>query len=178
MILKPLQCYIIDNPLGNPIVQFEVEINDDLNKVSALQDKDLKGYELTIKKPRQKSMTANSYMWRICDKIAHRIGSTKEDVYRAAIREVGVYDDVLVKTEAYEDFKRVWEDGHLGYFVEPIGMLNGEEYISVRTYYGSSNYNSQELSRVVDYIVDEAKGMGIETITDREMERLLSLVGK
>ena len=40
-------------------------------------------------KRRKRSLDANAYLWVLCDQIAKVIRSTKEEVYRAAIKRVG-----------------------------------------------------------------------------------------
>lgn len=39
-------------------------------------------------------------------------------------------------------------------------------------WYGSSSYDTKEMSRLIDYIADEAKGLGIETMTPDELAQL------
>lgn len=48
--------------------------------------------DVTVKKHREKrSLDANAMCWKICTDIANAVGTTKEDVYRNAIKSVGVY---------------------------------------------------------------------------------------
>ena len=44
--------------------------------------------------------------------------------------------------------------------------------MTVRAYYGSSTYNTRQMSRIIDAAVEEAKGMGIETLRPEEIARL------
>lgn len=51
-----------------------------------------KKYDVEIKEHREhRSLNANSYCWVICEKIAKAINSTKIDVYRRAIHDVGTF---------------------------------------------------------------------------------------
>ena len=127
------------------------------------------------KKPR--SMDANSYMWVLCDKIAHVIKATKNEVYRKAIKEVGVFDDVVViDGEPCASLVSAWGSNGIGYFSEiydtRLTGLNGAKMRKVRLYKGSHTYNQTELSRLIDYLVDEAKGLGIETMTPNQIKEL------
>lgn len=136
-----------------------------------------KEYDVEIKKHRQKrSLDANGYMWALADKIADSVHSTKEEVYRKAIREVGVFTDVAVTDGAVEELERSWNSNGIGWVSERFdSKLQGCK--KVRLYTGSSQYNSKEMSRLIDYIVEEAKGLAIETMTPDEIAELKSKWG-
>ena len=44
--------------------------------------------------------------------------------------------------------------------------------MTVIAYYGSSSYDTAEMSRLVEAVVEEAKGLGVETMTPVELDRL------
>ena len=121
-------------------------------------------------------MDANSYMWVLCDKIAKIIHTTKEEVYRKAIREVGVFDDVGVLEEAVASLVDTWGKNGIGFFSEifdtELTALNGKRMKKVRLYKGSHHYSQPELSRLIDFIVEEAKGLNIETLTAEKIKEL------
>ena len=129
-----------------------------------------------LRKPR--SINANSYMWVICDKIAKKIHNTKEDIYRHAIREVGVWDDVPRPTDKVQEHIETWDSIGIGWFSEEMRFSKLNGYTVVRDYYGSSVYNSKQMSVLIDYIVDQAKELDIETMTPAELERMKAEWGK
>lgn len=119
----------------------------------------------------KRSLNANNYFWRLAEEIAKVIRSTKEEVYRKAIREVGVFHDGAFLIEDLEAIKRAWESNGVGWFTEDFdSKLEGCR--RVRFYHGSSLYNTAEMSRLIDYIVEEAKELDIETMTPEEIERM------
>ena len=65
-----------------------------------------------------------------------------------------------------------WKSRGLGWMAEPIGKGSNEGFVSVMNYYGSSAYDTAEMSRLIDSLVSEAKSLGIETLTPNELERL------
>ena len=133
-----------------------------------------KQYE--IKEVKQKrSLDSNAYLWVLCKKIADKINQTKEDVYRQAIKQVGTFEVVPIKKECADRWIEVWESKGKGFICEDIGKSKLEGYTNIFSYYGSSTYNQQEMSILLDYIVEEAKEMGIETLTTSELERMKSL---
>ena len=137
-----------------------------------------KEYELTFDKTKKKrSMDANAYMWVLCDKIAKVIRSTKEEVYRKAIREVGVFSDIAVQEgEPCEHLIQTWNKWGIGYFAEMFDSKlidkKGNPMKRVRLYQGSHEYSQEELSPVIDYIVEEAKNLNIEVLSDRKIKEL------
>ncbi len=153
-----------------PVIYCQVPQNEALNDFCQLEGKLLDGYTLTVKKTKKRSLNANNYMWQLCDKIAYKIKATKEDVYRHAVREVGAWFDTSCDADKADDLCRAWEKNGVGWFAEPI--LMGNRIASIRLYKGSSVYHTTEMARLVDYIVEEAKELGIETMTPDEIKRL------
>lgn len=137
-------------------------------------------YVLTFeRRKRTRTLDANSYMWVLCDKIAKVVKTTKEEVYRRAIREAGVFSDVAVQDgEPCAELISSWGSNGIGYFAElfdtPLLDKDGGKMKRVRLYKGSHTYSSIELSSVIDYLIDDAKALGIQTMTDREIKELYS----
>lgn len=163
---------VIAKPMNNPILCFETDISNDTASFKELEGKSLTGYVLSLKKPK-KSLNANAYMWVLADKIASKIRATKEDVYIKAVREVGAWIDITVKTDEIAEVTTAWKSHGIGWFSET--MLEGNVYSDIRLYQGSSVYTQEQMARLVDYIVDEAKNLGIETMTPQELERLKAI---
>ena len=148
--------------------------------ISELKEIIAKGKRLDceIKQYRAKrSLDANAYMWQISQKIAEALHCTKEEVYRNAIRAVGQFDMLAMKEEAAEQFIKVWNSRGLGWYAEEMdSKLEGCKKIIA--YYGSSCYDTKSMSVLIDYIVDDAKAIGIETLTPSEIEGLKEGWGK
>lgn len=130
-------------------------------------------YEVTIKQYRQKrSLDANAYLWVLCGKLAEVAEIPKEDVYRSAIKSVGVSDVVCVRACGERSLIDGWKNNGIGWFAESMGDSKIEGCRNVTLYYGSSSYNTKEMSRLIDYVVDEAKMCGVETMTPAELALL------
>jgi len=133
-------------------------------------------YNITIEKYREpRSLNSNSYMWILCDKVADKINSTKEEVYKKAVREVGVFEMLPIKNTALAEFKRRWASKGLGWFCEELRDSKLAGYTTVVAYFGSSTYNSKEMSRLLDYVVEECKGLGIDVRSPEEIEKMKRL---
>ena len=136
-----------------------------------------KEYDFTIERHREKrSRDANAYMWILADKIADKTQTTKEDIYREAIRRVGVFKDVAVTNEAADWLMENWQKNGIGWFAEEFdSTLKGCR--KIRLYSGSSTYDTKQMSRLIDEIVEEAKSLEIETATPDELTKMKEMWG-
>ena len=134
--------------------------------------------DIDIKKYRKKrSLDANAYCWVLCDKIAKEISkdgtiTTKEEIYKDAIKNIGTFEPMIVEEKAFENFKRIWEKQGLGFLIQEVTRQN--KCVKVHCYYGSSTYDSKEMSLLIELLVKEAKQLNIEVKTEQEIESLLS----
>lgn len=133
-----------------------------------------KEYNVEIKQYRKKrSLDANAYMWTLCDKISQVVPeTTKEDVYRDAIHHVGVFETFPLKDDAVERWIERWQTNGTGWISEVLHKAKTPGYTIVISYYGSSTYNTKEMSRLIDNVVMTAKDCGVETMTPDEIERM------
>ena len=149
-------------------------VSGDVRKVwDDLHDKDV---NVEVKRYREKrSLTANAFCWALCSDIgkALRPPLPKEEVYRKAIREVGVFTPLPVKAEAVDAFCAKWSSGGTGWFCEVVDNSKLPGYKLVHAYYGTSTYDTKEMSIVIDSLLDDAEQMGIPIpLGKEEIERL------
>lgn len=135
--------------------------------------------DIDIKKYRKKrSLDANAYCWVLCDKIAKEISkdgtiTTKEEIYKDAIKNIGTFEPMIVEEKAFENFKRLWEKQGLGFLIQEV--TRKDKCVKVHCYYGSSTYDSKEMSLLIELLVEEAKQLNIEVKTEQEIESLLKM---
>lgn len=127
-----------------------------------------------------RSLESNRYMWKLCGELADKMSNeaehyTKEDIYRKAIRESGVWCDDEVEPEKVEWRSAAWSQIGTGWFSERVDFSADGEREIIRFYYGSSRYNKKQMSRLIDGIVQDCKAMGIETKTPAQLAEMLSL---
>jgi hypothetical protein len=118
---------------------------------------------------------ANKYFWEICTQIANAVGITKEEVYRDCIKHCGVSEDCEMTKEAGEGMSKMWSAIGTGWFTEQVDYAEDGDSLLIRRFYGSSTYDTKQMSRIIDYAVNEAKNIGIETDTPEEINRIKSL---
>lgn len=131
--------------------------------------------EVSVKKFRAKrSLDANGYAWVLIDKIADMVGIPKAEVYRDHIRQIGgVSEVVCVRDKAVARLRDGWAKNGLGWQSETApSKIQG--CTNVILYYGSSTYDTRQMSALIDALVQTAKNLGIETLSP---EKLNSLIG-
>lgn len=161
---------------GGAIVRFETL---DLQYSPELLHKyEGKKISVEIKEKRGgRSLDANAYCWVLCDKIAAVKGLMvkKIDVYKQAIRDYGVSSVVAIKKEGVAKFVSDWEGdpGRYGKFADVLGESKSQPgFMWVKAYHGSSDYDTKEMSVLIDGLVADAKELDIETETPDEIARL------
>lgn len=165
----------IDFRTGKPNISFEVnERNDFKQMVDDL--KECEKLSIEVKPYRKKrSLDANAYFFVLADKLAEKLRITKEDVYRNAIKEIGgVSETVCVKNEAVDRLCNGWSKNGLGWQTETFPSKI-EGCTNVVLYYGSSTYDKEQMSRLIENIVQDCHEVGIETRTPDELANLLSM---
>lgn len=139
-----------------------------------------KKYAVEIKEyRRQRSLNANAYAWQLIGKLAAKLSTpdvivTPEQVYREAIRDIGGnYEVIPIRDDALDRWVQIWTAKGLGWVCEVIGKSKIEGYTNTRCFYGSSVYDTSQMSRLISVIVDECHAAGVETMTPEELASLL-----
>lgn len=130
-------------------------------------------WELILrKKKKARSLDANGYLWELIDKIAAKIGSDKITVYKELIRGTpGVSTIVCVQEKAKSAFITEWTKHGIGWQVEEMPSKI-EGCVNLICYYGSSTYDTKQMSALIDRAVDECRTLHISTMTPLELEAL------
>lgn len=129
------------------------------------QDKE-KLYEIKEFK-KKRSLNSNAYLWVLCTEIANIMTLSKEEVYVKMLEDYGVsiLVPLTVDTEPEKYFK------YYSYFDK--GKLNGKECIWYKVFKGSSEYDSKEMTHLLNGVVEEAKQLGIMTLDEIEIQEML-----
>jgi hypothetical protein len=160
------------NQDGSQNITVTVTGADWRGQYEALRDRDV---EIDIR-PRRKrrSLDANAYAWVLIDKIAEAMRIGRTEVYRNAIRDIGgVSTTICVTDGALERLRSGWEAHGIGWQTETFpSKVKG--CTNVTLYYGSSTYDSAQMGALIDHLIQDAEGLGVETITPEEKKRLLA----
>lgn len=125
-------------------------------------------YDVKIDKHREKrSLNANAYLWKLVTEIGNMLNKSKEEVYLQMLIDYGQSEMVSILSEI--DVK-----GYFKYYkLAGTSILNDKEFNHYKIYKGSSEYDTKEMSILLNGVVQEAKNLGIKTKDDIELERLI-----
>lgn len=135
------------------------------------RDKDL---TIDVKEHRKKrSLNANAYFHTLVDKIAEAQGVSHSEIHNELIAEYGVMD-MDIKNLILDDdipWKKL-DSIHLRPTTATKILDNGKLYRVYIVMRGSHTYDTKEMAHLIDGTVEEAKVLGIETLTPAELERM------
>ena len=115
---------------------------------------------------KKRSLDANRYAWVLINEIANVLRTSKDEIYQTMLKRYGQSDmvSVIAEVNVAPYFK----------YYEEIGEadLQGKHFKHYRVFKGSSEYDSREMSILIDGIISEAKELGINTMTPAEVAKL------
>ncbi len=163
----------IDYETRKPKISLILDTNS-LDIVEQLKNENKLNIEMK-KWYKKRSLDANAYCWVLCNNIANELSkngiTTKEEVYRDAILQVGSFEPFIVQEKTFEKFKRIWEKQGLGFLVQEVSRQ--DKCVKVNCYYGSSTYDSKEMSLLIEILIQLAKSLNLETKSPKEINSLL-----
>ena len=142
------------------------------DEIASLQKYLSKGKKVSVTIKREtRSKNANSALWHLIGEMSIKLRTTKEELYRELLKRYGVYTHLVAKREAVENLKKLWN----GAVVElgEIPMRHDQVGVQLQVYYGSSTYDTQQFSRLLDGTISEAEEMGIYLISAKDRDLLL-----
>lgn len=135
--------------------------------IDKIKDKLLR---ITVKQYREKrSLDSNAYAWVLMQKIAEAIQSDKWSVYLVMLERYSrAFTHIIVKPDIVDRVKAEWRT------VRELGEItvNGMTGIQLQCYFGSSTFDTKEMSVFIDGLVYECRQLGIETLPPEEIERM------
>jgi hypothetical protein len=125
-----------------------------------------KKLSIEIKQHREKrSLDANAYMWVLLQKIADKLKTSKDELYLEVLGRYGVFTHIIVKPKVVDRVIEEWRT------VRNLGevTVNGTTGIQLQCYFGSSTYDTKEMSVLLDGVVGEAAELGIDVLPPDEI---------
>ena len=98
-----------------------------------------------------------------------------------------MFRPMTIQEEALPTLEKAWSDRGTAWFIDRVDTyetsfkVKGKEgkekwqmkpVWDVNCYYGSSTYNTRQMSRLIDSLIEECKEQGIETMTPAELALL------
>lgn len=127
---------------------------------------------------KQRSLDANAYCWVLLDKLSACLGIPKEELYRGYIRQMGGNNMVVcIQDEALAELCVKWSFNGLGWQYDTLdSKIDG--CTNVILYYGSSTYDTEQMSRLIDMVIQDCKACDIETKTPDQINEMLAKWGE
>ena len=127
--------------------------------------------EIEVKR-KKRSKNANSYFWELLQKLCQEMNLDLIAEYKKRVKELGICQTFELDTKNVPTFVHIWEDKGIAFFTEKVEEIGNKTIINA--YYGSSSYNSKQMSRLIDNLVQDCKEVGIQTLDELEIERMLN----
>lgn len=129
-----------------------------------------KDEEIVVKK-KKRSRNANAYFWELLQELCYEINLDLIGEYRKRIKELGICQTFELDTKNLPTFVHLWESNGIAWFTEKVEEKGNKTILNA--YYGSSSYNSKQMSRLIDNLVQDCKEVGIQTLDDKDIEELI-----
>lgn len=149
--------------------------------------KEIERLAVNLKKWKKKrSLDANAYYWKLLTELAEILCISKPRAHNMMLRKYGQHEFIdghtlpvpIPDTDAAEEQALEAQTYH----IKPTSQVKeGKDGQMYRTYVmlrGSSDYNTYEMSKLIDGLVSDCKELGIETMTPAEIERMMAAYEK
>lgn len=129
-----------------------------------------------IKEHKEKrSLSQNAYYWKLINEVARKKRQSVTYIHNTELRAARYakwFNDqlILVSIPDTDDAeKQVMET--MEYHLAPTNKREGDKrvYVMLR---GSSEFNTSEMSHLLDLLIQDAEALGIQTLTPRELEQM------
>jgi hypothetical protein len=124
--------------------------------------------EIEVKR-KKRSKSANSYYWTLLQKLCFEMNLDVISEYKKRVKELGIFKQWEIDTINVPTFEKLWSDRGIAWFTEKVEEIGNKTIINA--YYGSSSYNSKQMSKLLDNLVQDCKEVGIQTLDMLEIER-------
>lgn len=150
--------------------------------LAKVADTDDRVFDL-VEHKEKRSLSQNGYYWSLNGKVADKLRISKSRLHNQMLRDFGQMQFVGDKCVCMEipDTDEAEEQviEATTYHLKPTsGVMVGKDGITYRVYVmlrGSHEYNTKEMSILLDGLIEEAKGLGIPTLTPDQLAEMRML---
>jgi len=150
-----------------------IEVTASPSEIERYMQKDL---DITIAQHREhRGLSQNAYYWVLLTPVAAKLRVSTAYLHNQLLRMhprlrlIGNYPQYVLIPNTEEAWNLVMET--MDYHLIPTNEYLGDDrkYMMIR---GSSDYNTEEMSVLLDDLIEVAKGQGVETLPPDEIERM------
>lgn len=161
---------------GNTVISFNIGRN--IPELANIEGRDL---DIKVTRHREKrTLTQNAYYWTLLAQLAGKLGISNAHLHNLLLRDVAppfVIDGKIAMQPIPDTEKAEKEilEAQTFHLKPTSGVIEGKDgniyrwYIVLR---GSSTFNTQEMTILLNDLVEACKDNGIETATPDELERM------
>ncbi len=158
-----------------------------MDAAAATEVSQVDGLDVEIKKRRKKrSLDANAYYWKLASEVADALHVSKSYIHNYLLRKYGQIEiidgqGVYIVIPDTESAQKSVDEAQTYHLMPTSQVKEGKGGIMYRTYMmlkGSSEYDSKEMSCLIEGLIGECREMGIETIPPEELERMMAAYGR
>lgn len=130
-----------------------------------LHDDKLKVCAIDYKR-NKRSLNANKLAWKLIEELAIAIGCSNDEVYLDMLESYGITSIIACNEEALEDTKKILK------YCKEFGRRkqNGKPLVYLKSFLGSSEFNTAQMSRFLDGIIKTCKDYGVSVINPKDLE--------
>ena len=126
-------------------------------------------YTVELKKYRKgRSLNQNAYFWKLVSEIAVKEDGDLRDIdnlYSNLLKMSGAkYEVMYLKEDALESLKRNEVIKHC--LVVKRQVINNQAMVTALIFYGSSKFDTKEMSNLIDTTLKYASEVGVEHVDD------------
>ena len=131
----------------------------------------------------KRSLSQNSYYWALLGRVAQKTRISSNVIHNQNLRDLGLVLRIngelipvyLPDTDEAEKMAIEAETYHLKPTSQTKEGKDGKLYRCYVMLRGSASFNTEEMTALLDLMIQEAKAQDIETMTPAELERLREL---
>lgn len=120
--------------------------------------------KLEIKRERR-SLNANALLWKVLQDLAEYHQTSRWDLYKKYIEEYGCFEYLAILKDALPQLKSLFrvikEHG-------TVKTADGVELVRVQCFWGSSKYDTKQFSLLLDHVLQDAKEIGFDYVSEHE----------
>lgn len=152
---------------GETTFTFSTKSERVAEELERLKDSDIRVRAVKYRKKR--SLSANAMFWACCGRIANAVQSDKWTVYLSMLKKYGKYTFVACKPNMVDSIRSQWRECEVWNSIN----INGKPAVQMICYFGSSSYDTAEMSRLIDGTIQEMKDLGLDLPMTQDIKTAL-----
>lgn len=163
---------------GNTYVILKIAEESKYNVKGIVRDIQQSSKDVTVTfdyRKNYRSLDQNALLWKLLTIYADAIGGGRhgdvqpEEIYYQMLNKYGVAQFVVIPKEAVDDLKALYRD--IKIIDDAVVVCNGKRTPAkvVKCIVGSSQYDTSQMSQLIDGVFDELAAIGVDVHTSREV---------